>query len=152
MTDATTADLEAERDRLRRVVDAVRDAFVRHNDERWCIAPGALVELADALDNLDAVEADRKPPRSRFALEIELMELSDLLGQVAFAVVPRDEPIELIEITDTPELVRQLVHDRDRLRRAVEQAVEDLNGALMPSPAILVGMSSYLRAALRGPA
>lgn len=46
-------DLVTERNRMRAVVDVVRDAFVRHSDEQWCISYGALVVLADVLDALD---------------------------------------------------------------------------------------------------
>lgn len=46
-------DLIAERDRLRAVVDIVRDAFLRSSDDEWKIDSGALVVLADALDALD---------------------------------------------------------------------------------------------------
>jgi hypothetical protein len=46
--------VEAERDRLRAIVDIVRDAFLRPDDEEWRIDTGALVVLADALDQLDS--------------------------------------------------------------------------------------------------
>lgn len=53
--DAVAAVL-AERDRLRAVVNVVRDAFVRPNDDEWKIEHGALVVLADALDALEATD------------------------------------------------------------------------------------------------
>jgi hypothetical protein len=45
--------VETERDRLRAVVDIVRDAFLRPSDDEWKIDSGALVVLADALNALD---------------------------------------------------------------------------------------------------
>jgi hypothetical protein len=45
--------VETERDRLRSVVDIVRDAFLRPSDDEWKIDSGALVVLADALNALD---------------------------------------------------------------------------------------------------
>jgi hypothetical protein len=49
-------DLIAERDRLRSIVDIVRDAFLRPSDDEWKIDSGALVVLADALNALDGSE------------------------------------------------------------------------------------------------
>lgn len=46
------------RNLLRAVVKAVRDAFIRPNDEEWSICSGALVVLADALDALAAYDAE----------------------------------------------------------------------------------------------
>jgi hypothetical protein len=48
---------DAERDRLRAVVDIVRDVFVRRTDDEWKVDTGALVVLADALDALDVSPA-----------------------------------------------------------------------------------------------
>jgi hypothetical protein len=48
----------AERDRLLAVERAVREAFVRHDDDHWCIGHAALVGLAEALDALDAWKAE----------------------------------------------------------------------------------------------
>jgi hypothetical protein len=57
-TEGQWHDLVAERDRLQTVVGAVREAFVRHDDDHWCIAHHALVSLAQALDQLDEPRAE----------------------------------------------------------------------------------------------
>jgi hypothetical protein len=178
-----------ENSRLRPVVAAVRAAFVRHNDDRWCIAHGALEILAEALDALDSHETmpatwhcrcgryytgdqcpacgtqpsiltapepehphdtpERKPPSERAALQVQIQELQHTLARIAIFVAPKDEPIEVFEIADTPDIVHELVLERDRLRHVVQLAVADLSQAVTPPPSVLIGMASYLRAELQ---